>query len=103
MNRSLQCAHVGGYFAGLVLEEIDRVAGMMPQQMVRPAARLAFGIHVGAAEKEGLYDQVLQLQFARFDSLVNPLMARVEAAGVSAHGHETRFFLDRENSFRVGE
>ena len=31
-------------FADLVSEQIDRVRGVMPQQVIGPAARFAFGV-----------------------------------------------------------
>ncbi len=54
--------------AGLVLEQIDGVAGMVPQQMVGPAARLAQRIHVLAAEEIGLHVHLLDVELARPDA-----------------------------------
>src|SRR5262245_9050318 len=71
--------------------------------MIRPASWFAFGIHVCPAEEKRLYDEVLQLQFASLDSLVNPLVTRIESTRVPAHRDESRFFLNGENSFGVGE
>ena len=50
--------------AGLILELIDRMAGMMPEQMIRPASRFAFGVHVRSPEEKCLDDKMLQLEFA---------------------------------------
>ena len=56
--------------------------------MVRPAARLAKRIHVGAAEKVGLHIHLLDVEFARLDLLIHILVTWVEAARVAAHGDE---------------
>src|SRR5690606_20143661 len=62
--RPLECENFGGRLAGLMLEEIDRVAGVVPEQMVDPAPRLALEIDVLAAEEEGLDDEMLKLELA---------------------------------------
>ena len=103
MNRTLHGADFRGGFSGLIMKDIDGVAGVMPQQMIRPAARFAFGIHVRAPEEERLHDEMLQLQLAGLDLLMNPLMTRIEAAGVAAHGDQPGFFLNGENFFGVGQ
>ena len=76
--------HFRRHLAGLILKQVDRVAGVVPQQMVRPAPRLAERVHVGAAEEVRLHVHLLHLQLARLDALVHPLVARVEAARVAA-------------------
>jgi len=76
-------------FAGLILEEIDGVAGVMPQQVIGPTARLAERVEVGAAEEIGLHVHLLDLQFAGGDLVVDPLMAGVEAPHVPSHRDET--------------
>ena len=76
--------------AGLVLEQIDGVAGVVPQQVVGPAARLAQRVHVGAAEEVRLHVHLLHLQFAGLDALVDPLVAGIEAPRVSGHRDERR-------------
>ena len=58
----------------------------MPQQVIRPAARLAFEVDVLAPKEERLHDQLLELQFAGLDTLVHPLMRRIEPPGVPRHG-----------------
>ena len=47
--------------AGLVREQVDRVGGVVPEQVVGPAARLAEGVHVPAPEEVGLDVQLLEL------------------------------------------
>ena len=82
-----------GRLAGLVLEQVDGVAGVVPQQVVGPAAGLAEGVRVGAAEEVRLTTRCWRLQLARHDAAVHPLVARVEAPGVAHHGDERRCVL----------
>ena len=88
---------------GLILEEIDRVAGVVPQEMVGPAARLARRVHVGAAEEIGLDIHLLNLDLAGLDLLVNILVARIEAADMAAHGDDAGLLLHAEDALAVGE
>ena len=69
----------------LVGEQVDGVRGVVPQQVVGPAARLAERVHVRAAEEVGLHVHLLDVEFAAPDPLAHPLVARVEAARVAAH------------------
>jgi len=69
-------------------EQVHRVRGVVPQQVVGPAARLAQRVDVGAAEEVGLHIHLLDVELARRDLLVHLLVAGVEAAGVAAHGHQ---------------
>ena len=48
----------------LVSEQVDGVRGMVPQQVVGPAAGLTGSVHVGAAEKVGLHIHLLNVQLA---------------------------------------
>ena len=48
----------------LVLEEVDGVCRVVPQQVVRPGARLAERVHVAAAEEIGLHVHLLDAQLA---------------------------------------
>src|SRR5438105_15065010 len=74
----------------------------MPQEVVRPASGLSCGIHIGPAEEKSLHDKVLQLEFARLDLLMNPLMTRIETTCVAAHGSQPCLFLNRKNPLGVG-
>ena len=85
MGRTLQDLNVFGEVAGLVLEQVHRMAGVMPQQVVGPAPGLAQRVDVGAAEEEGLGHQVLKLQLPGLDPPMHPLVARVEASHVVHH------------------
>ena len=56
------------------------MARVMPKQVIRPAARLALGVHIGAAEEIGLNIHLLHVQFTRVDLILDPLVRRVKAA-----------------------
>ena len=61
--------------ARLVVEQVDRVRRVVPQQVVGPAARLAQGVHVRAAEEVGLHVHLLDRQLAGDDLVVDVLVA----------------------------
>src|SRR2546421_11122650 len=103
MQRTLHGMCFRGNLTGLVMKQIDSVAGMMPEQMIRPASGFSFRIHVGPAEEKCLNDQMLQLEFTGFDSLVDPLMAWIESPSMSAHRYEAGLFLHRKDSLGVGK
>jgi hypothetical protein len=44
MDRPLHGVAIADRLAGLVLKEVDRVGGVVPEQMVGPAARIAGGV-----------------------------------------------------------
>ena len=75
----------------------------MPQQVIGPAARLAQGVGVGAAEEIGLHIHLLDVEFARGDLVVHILVAGVEAAGVAAHGHQPGLLLQGHDFFSALE
>ena len=54
MVRSLLGPHVAGRLAGLVLEQVDGVARVVPQQVIGPTAWLAKRVLVLAPEEERL-------------------------------------------------
>ena len=85
MDRALHRVAVGDVLAALVLEQVDGVRGVVPQQMIGPAPRVAGGVDVLAPEEIGLHVHLLDLQLAGLDLLVDVLMARVEAPHVAAH------------------
>src|SRR4051794_35431442 len=85
MDRPLHRVTIGNGLAGLILEQVDGVGGVMPQEVVGPTARVARRVDVLAAEKIGLHVHLLDLELTLLDALVNPLVARVEAAHVPAH------------------
>ena len=45
--------------ASLILKQIDRMAGVVPKEMIRPTAWLTQSVEVAAAEEVSLNDQVL--------------------------------------------
>ena len=103
MRRPLQ--RMGGHdrAPGLIGEQIDRVGGVVPEQMVGPTARLAERVRVGAPEEVRLHVHLLDRVVAGLDPLVHPLMTRIEAAGVAAHRDEAGLLLDRHDRFTVGQ
>ena len=103
MQRALQGEGVGGWLPGLVLEEIHGVAGVVPEEMIRPTPGLARGVGVGPAEEVRLDIHLLDLEFTGEDLPVDPLVARVEPPGMPAHGDQTGFALDKVHPLRVGE
>src|SRR5262245_56346039 len=94
MDRALHRVAVGDGLAGLVLEQIDGVGGVMPEQMVGPAARIAGRVDVLPPEEVGLHVHLLDLELALLDALVHPLVARIEAAHVPAHGSDAGLLGD---------
>ena len=94
VDRSLHRVAFRDRLAGLVVEEVDRVGGVVPQQMVGPAARLAGGVDVLAAEEIGLHVHLLDLQLALLDPLVDPLVAGIEAAHMAGHGDDAGLLGD---------
>src|SRR6185369_17046933 len=103
MQGALHRADFRRHFASLIDELIHRMTRMMPEQMIRPAARLAFRVHIRSSEKERLHDEVLQLEFAGFDLFVNKLMTRVESPRVATHRDKTSFLLNCQDLLRIRE
>ena len=99
--RPLQRVALRDRLAGLVREQVHRVAGVVPEQVVGPAARLAERVHVGAAEEVGLHVHLQHLQLAGDDLLVHPLVARVEAARVAGHRDEAGLLLHLDDRLGV--
>ena len=87
----------------LVGEQVHRMGGMVPQQVVGPTARLTQRVHVGAAEKIGLYVHLLDVEIASLDFLMNPLVAGIEASGVATHGDQARGLLQVHHLLTVFE
>ena len=97
VNRALNRVSLHHRTARLVSEQIHRVGGVVPQQMVGPTAWLAQCVHVAATEKVGLHIHLQQIELPRLDLLVHKLMAGIEATGVAAHGHQTSLLLQRHH------
>jgi hypothetical protein len=103
MQRPLHGMDIARRLARLVLEQIDGVAGVMPEQMIGPASRLAFEIDVLAPEEESLHNQVLQLQLAGDDAVMYPLMRWIEAARVPRHRDQSGCLLRIGYALCVGQ
>jgi hypothetical protein len=69
--------------------------------VVGPAARIARRIDVLAAEEVGLHVHLLDLELALLDALVNPLMARIEAAHMPTHGDDAALLGDLDQLLGV--
>lgn len=76
--------------------------GVVPQQVVGPASRLAERVDVRAAQEVGLHVELLQIQLAAPDPVVHPAVRRVEPAGVADHAHQPRLLGDPGDEFGIG-
>ena len=83
--------------ATLISEQINRMCRMVPQQVIGPTSGLAQGVHVGAAKKVSLHIHLLNVELTGLDLLVNPLVRRVKATGVTGHGDQTGGLLQGHN------
>jgi hypothetical protein len=75
----------------------------MPQEVIGPRPRLAERVHVRAAEEVRLHVHLLDVELARLDLVVNPLMAGIEAARMAHHGDLACLPLRRRRRFRAGK
>ena len=98
MDRPLHRVGVDDRAAGLVREQVDGVGRVVPQQVVGPAARLAERVRVGAPEEVRLHVHLLDVELAGLHTAVDPLVARVEPAGVAAHRDETGALLGLDDA-----
>ena len=64
---------------------IDDIAGMMPEQVVSPRTGLPGRVDILTAEEVGLYIHLLDADFPILNFIVQPLMRRVESAGMANH------------------
>ena len=87
--------------AGLMMQQVDGVTRVVPQQVIGPAPRLALEIDVLAAEEERLHDEMLEPELAGLDPLVHPLVRRIEAARMTGHRDLAARLLRRGDLARV--
>src|ERR1700676_3286939 len=85
MMRALDRIGDRDFLTRLVAEQVDGVRGVMPEEMIGPRARLPQGIYILATKKIGLNIHLQDLEFAVLDSLMHPLMRRVEPPGMPDH------------------
>ena len=71
--------------------------------MIGPAARFAERVGVGTPEEICLHIHLQDLEFTREYAVVDPLMARIEAACVPGHGNDAGLLLHAHQALRVGE
>ncbi len=103
VDRPLDARATRAGLAGLVLEQVDRVRRVMPEQVIGPAAGLAQRIQVLAAKEEGLNVHLLDLQLTRADALMDPLMGRVEAPGMAGHRDAATTLGEIRQTLGVGQ
>ncbi len=89
--------------AGLMQEEVHRVGRVVPQQVVRPAARLAEGVEVLPPEEIGLDVHLAQRQPAALDPLADPLVGGIEPPRVAGHRDEAGAGRGFGETLGVGE
>src|SRR3546814_12776165 len=85
MMGSLDCMS-GNDRSRLIGEQVHRVRGMMPQQMVGPGSRLPLGVDVLASEEIRLDVHLLEVELASADLALELLVRRVEPAGGDRNG-----------------
>jgi len=93
---SVGCLHGVGLHhraARLVGKQVNGVGGVMPQQVVGPAAGLAQSVDVAAPKEEGLHIHVLHVELACHHFVVYPLVAGVKAARVPAPDYQASLRL----------
>ncbi len=101
MGRALHSITIRCGLAGLILEQVHGMGGMVPEQMVGPTARLAGCVHVRAAEEISLHVHLQDFELTLRDPIVDPLMAGIEPAHVARHGGNAGFFRNRHQQLRV--
>jgi hypothetical protein len=69
--------------------------------VIGPAAGIARRVDVPAPEEIGLHVHLLDFQLASRDTLVHPLMARIEAPDVATHGDHARLPRNAHQRFRI--
>ena len=103
MIRTLNGIGFGNLLAGLIGEQVDGVAGVVPQQVIDPRARLAQRVHIGAAEEVGVRLHLLQEDAFLAQLLVHQLVRRVEATDMAGHGRDAGFLLHLNDALGVGD
>ena len=87
--------------AGLVLEEVHGVRRVVPEQVIRPGARLAERVRVAATEEIGLHVHLLDPELAAPDAPMDPLVRRVESPRVTDHADAAGVMLHACDLARV--
>src|SRR5437867_11663324 len=99
MHRALHGAGFRGDFAGLIRKQVESMACVMPEQMICPASRFSFRIHVRAAEEKRLHHEMLKFEFTGVDVLVDPLVAWIEPPRRCSARRDAGRFLTGVDSF----
>src|SRR5690625_2440332 len=66
---------------------------MVPQQVISPGTGLSESIDIFASEEKRLNIHLLDIEFAVLNFIVDPLMRRIKATGMTDHRNLTAFFL----------
>ena len=103
MDRPLHRVGTDDGRATLVGEQVHGVRSVVPQQVVGPAARLSQRIDIAAAKEIGLHIQLLNVELAGLDFLMHPLVAGIEAPGVTGHRDQATALLQRNHLLRTGQ
>ena len=96
MNRALHGVGFDDGAAALVGEQIHCVCGVVPEQVIGPAAGLAECIHIGSAKKISLHIELLEIESAGADLLIDVLVTGVKTPGVATHGDQPSGFLQSD-------
>ena len=101
MDRALH--GIGGHdgAAALVGKRVYGVGCVVPQKVVRPAARLAQSVGIAAAKEIGLNVHLLDVEPALRNLFVHVLVAGVKAPGMAANRHQSGVFGKRYHALRV--
>ncbi len=102
MHRALYGVRRDDAFTSLILEQVDRVRRMVPEQMIGPGTWLAFGVDVLATEEIRLHIHLLYCELAGIDLVAYPLVRRIESARMPAHADEARLLLNAIELLSVG-
>jgi hypothetical protein len=87
--------------AGLILEQIDRVRCVVPQQVIGPGSRLTQRVHVGTTKKVGLHIQLQQPDLTLHNLAMQILMRGIEASRMSNHAHQSGFLLQARHCLSI--
>src|ERR1700733_82154 len=83
-------------------EQVHRMRRMMPKQVIGPGAWLAERVQIAAPKKKCLHVHLQYAKLAVDDASVQPLVRRIEPAGVAHHAGKAGALLDLSHRFGIG-
>ena len=101
MHRSLYRISPDHSLSSLILEEINCVGRVMPQQMVCPSSWFSSCIDVFASKEISLRIQLLDLQLTSLNFFIDPLMRGIETSGMAHHADQACFLLEIHHSLSI--